>query len=174
MFDRLVMRLLDVHLLRDVADVDPLRLLRNVGEGGHGLRVLTGTLYTTYEYPFAGSVEYGFGEDVSAPRDEGQWFSAIGRVAVVIHSRVGDPIEPSDELPQLLAEWEEAGVDRVLVFSNASDMEHLFPHKQIFGARCDIPQGLSSIAYNVLVATLVFLDFQEELHWKWVNYQFNY
>jgi hypothetical protein len=171
-YERLVARLLDAHLFRDVVEVDPGRLLRGVGDGGHRVRVLVGTLHTTYEYPFAGSIEYGFGEDVSEPRSEGQWFSAIGRVAVVVHSRIADSIEPADDLPQVLAEWDDSGVERVLVFSNASDMEHLFPYRQTFGDRCEVPQGLSSIAYNVLVATLVFLDFQDELRWRWVNYQY--
>ncbi len=60
----------------------------------------------------------------------------------------------------------------VLVFSNASDMEFLFPYRQTFGQRCDIPQGLSSLAYNVLTATLVYLEFQEDLRWSLVNYQY--
>jgi hypothetical protein len=171
-FERLVDRLLDAHLLRDVVEVDPSRLLNSVGDDGHRLRVLTGTLYTTYEYPFAGSIEYGFGGDESQPRDEGQWFSALGRVAVVIHSRIADPLEVSEGLPELLAEWDETGVNRVLLFSNASDMEYLFPYRQAFGTRCDVPQGLSSVAYNVLVATLVYMEFREHLRWKWINYQY--
>ncbi len=171
-FARLVDGLLDAHLLRDVTEFDPSRVLENVGDHGHRLRVLTGTLHTTYEYPFAGSIEYGFGGDVSEPRSEGQWFSALGRVAVFIHSHIADAVTLSEGLPDLLAEWDATRINRVLVFSNASDMEYLFPYRQAFATRCDVPQGLSSIAYNVLVATLVYLDFQEYLHWKSINYQY--
>jgi len=170
-FERLILRLLDAHLFRDVADVDPRRVLKNVGDDGHRLVVQTGTLHTTYEYPFAGSIEHGYGPDTSEPRSEGQWFSVVGHVAVIIQSRVADPLETAEELPKVLADWDGAGVNRVLVFSNASDMDYLFPYRQAFGDRCDIPQGLSSIAYNLLTATLVYLDFQEELRWKWLNYQ---
>lgn len=170
--ERLVRALLNAHLFRDVHEVDPSRVLANIGPDGHRLQVLVGTLYTTYEYPFAGSIEYGFGID-TYPRSEGQSFSAIGRVAVVIHSHVANPIEASDELPLLLEEWDSAGVERVLLYSNDSDMENLVPYRQLFGTRCKIPQGLSSIAYNVLVATLVFLDFQHDLRWKSINYQFD-
>ena len=171
-FDRLVARLLDAHLLHDIAEVDPSRLLKGVGDSGHRLRMLTGTLHTTYEFPFAGSIEYGFGRDVSVPRSEGQWFSAIGRVAVVVHSKVADLFEVSERLPELLAEWDAAGIRRILVFSNASDMDIPIQYRKIFGKRCDVPQGLSSIAYNVLIATLVYMEFQEHLRWKWVNFQY--
>lgn len=170
-FERLVRALLDAHLFRDVQTVDPSRVLANVGPNGHRLQVLVGTLHTTYEYPFAGSIEYGFRIDNSEPRSEGQWFSALGKVGVVVHSQVADPIEASPELSLLLEEWDSAGVKQVLIYSNDSDMSNLFRYRQLFGSRCDIPQGLSSIAYNVLVATLVFLDFEQDLRWKSINYQ---
>ena len=173
-FERLVQALLDAHLFRDVQFVDPLRVLANVGPGGHRLHVLVGTLHTTYEYPFAGSIEYGFDINTSEPRSEGQLFSAIGKVAVVVHSHVEGAIEAAPVLPLLLSEWDKAGVKHVLVFSNESDMTNLFPYRRLFGDRCDIPQGLSSIAYNVLVATLVFLEFEQDLLWKTINYQFGF
>lgn len=170
-FVRLVRALLDAHLFRDVQVVEASRVLANVGPNGHQLEVLVGTLHTTYEYPSGGSVEYGFGIDHSEPRSEGQWFSAIGKVGVVVHSHVSGPIEAEPDLSLLLEEWDRAGVKKVLRYSNDSDMTNLFPCRQLFDSRCDIPQGLSSIAYNVLVATLVFLDFEQELRWKSINYQ---
>lgn len=171
-FERLVRALLDAHLFRDVEIVDPSRVLADVGPDGHRLEVLVGTLHTTFEYPFTGSIEYGFDDvDTSEPRSEGQWFSAIGKVGVIVHSDVAGPIEAAPELPLLLEEWDQAGVKQVLIFSNSSDMTSFFPYRQLFRSRCDIPQGLSSIAYNVLVATLVFLDFEEDLRWKSINYQ---
>ena len=36
----------------------------------------------------------------------------------------------------------------------------------ILRERCAVPQGLASIAYNVLTATLVYLDHQENLRWR--------
>lgn len=131
---------------------------------------LTGTLYTTYEYPFPGSVEIGFGPD-AAPRQEGQFFSALGRVAVVVHSKVGLPFQASSDAPALLAELQAEGFERVLVFANAPDFDLIAPYRSLLGQRCPLPQGLRSIAFNVLVATLVYLDHEANLRWDLVNYQ---
>jgi hypothetical protein len=171
-FERVVRALLEAHLFRDVEEVDPSRVIGHVGPDGHRLQVLVGTLHTTYEYPFAGSIEYGFAdEEDREPRSEGQWFNALGKVGVVIHSHIAGPVNASPQLPPLLEEWDRAGVKKVLIFSNGSDMTSMFPYRKLFGQRCELPQGLSSIAYNVLVATLVFLDFAPELRWRTINYQ---
>ena len=169
MFDRVVDRLLEAHLLRDVTERDAMQLITS--GNGQRVRLLTGTLHTTYEYPFAGSVEIGVGAD-GAPRGEGQFFTAFGRVAVVVHSKVVLPFHASSGAPHLLAELEEEGFDNVLVFANAPDLELLYPYRALLGQRCPVPQGLGSIAYNVLTATLVYLDHQEELRWGDVNYHF--
>lgn len=173
-FEKLVRALVDAHGLRDVVEIEPNRVLTNVGPDGHRLKVLVGTLHTTYEYPFAASIEYGRGLDLSAPRSEGQWFSAIGKVAIVIHSRIADDIAASPDLRHLLVELEVDGIEHVLVFSNDDDMKNLFPYRQLFGTVNGIPQGLTSIAYNVLVATLVFLQFQQNLSWELLNYQYDW
>jgi hypothetical protein len=73
LFESLVLALLDAHLLHEITEIDGNRVLAGLGPDGHRLKVLTGTLHTTYEYPFAGSIEYGFGIDTSEPRSEGQW-----------------------------------------------------------------------------------------------------
>lgn len=119
-FDGVVEDLLGAHLFLDVVERDGSRLIADAG--GQRVRVLTGTLYTTYEYPLAGSVEIGFGGDAE-PRHEGQWFTALGRVAVVVHSKVVLPFEASTDAPTLLAEPESQGFDDVLVFANASDFD---------------------------------------------------
>jgi hypothetical protein len=168
-FDRIVDKLLDAHLFRDVTERDAMRLI--AGGNGQRVRVLTGTLHTTYEYPFADSVEIGVGAD-GAPRGEGQFFTAFGRVAVVVHSKVVLPVQPSSGAPDLLNELKAQGFDNVLVFANAPDLELLYPYRALLGQRCPVPQGLGSIAYNVLTATLVYLDHQEELRWGDVNYYF--
>ena len=80
------------------------------------------------------------------------------------------PIAAVQRRPVLLHELEAEGFEQVLVFANASDFD-LFPYRSMLGKRCPIPQGLRSIAYNVLVATLVYLDHQEHLRWDLVNYQ---
>ena len=167
-FDQIVDDLLEAHLFINVVERDSTRLI--APGAGQRVRLLTGTLYTTYEYPFAGSVEIGFGPD-GAPREEGQWFSALGPVAVVVHSQVALPLQPSSDASALLDGLEAEGFKRLLVFANAPDFDLLFPYRSLLGQRCPVPQGLYSIAYNVLVATLVYLQHQEHLRWDLVNYQ---
>lgn len=141
------------------------------GGGAQRVRVLTGTLCTTYEYPMGGSVEIGVGGD-GAPRGEGQFFAVLGPVAVIVHSKVALPFQLSDGAPALLAELKAEGFDTTLVFANASDFDLFGPYRPLLaGTRCPVPQGLRSIAYNVLVATLVYLDHQEDLRWDLINYQ---
>jgi len=167
-FDGVVNDLLDAHLFMEVVERDSSRLIAD--SGGQRVRLMTGTLYTTYEYPLAGSVEIGFGGDAT-PRHEGQWFNALGHVAVVVHSKVRLPFEASSEAPTLLAELESEGFKDVLVFANASDFDVFALYRSLLGQMCRVPQGLRSIAYNVLVATLVYLNHQEHLRWELVNYQ---
>jgi hypothetical protein len=169
-FESLVDDLLKAHLFTDVHEWDAMRLV--AGGDSQRIRVLTGTLYTTYEYPLAGSVEIGFGQE-SAPRREGQWFNALGRVAVVVHSKVALPFHVSSESATFLADLGREGFDRILVFANASDFELFGPYRALVGQQCPVPQGLYSIAYNVLTATLVYMEHQEDLRWDLINYQFS-
>ena len=168
-FDSVVGDLLKAHLLINVTEHDSTRLIATAG--GQRVRLLTGTLYTTYEYPFAASVEIGFGPD-RAPRHEGQFFSALGPVAAVVHSKVALPFHASGDAPALLAELSADGFEQVLVFANSPELPLLQPYRSLLGQRCPLPQGLESISYNVLVATLVYLDHQENLRWDLLNYQF--
>ena len=171
-FEALVSDVLDAHLLRGIEELDARRLVRNVARDGHRIRLLTGTLWTTYEYVFAGSVELGFGPRAE-PRNEGQTFTAIGKVAVVIHSRVGESIEPADGASVFIDQLVQDGYDRFLVFANCNDFDHhlLYPwRREILSGRCNVPQGLRSLAYNVLMATLVYLDNVERLSWKDLPY----
>ena len=34
----------------------------------------------------------------------------------------------------------------------------------------DVPQGLGSLAFNVLTATLVYMDYANRLRWNFVNF----
>lgn len=168
-FDGVVDSLLDAHLFRDVTERDATRLFP--AGSGQRVRVLTGTLHTTYEYPLADSVEIGVGGD-GAPREEGQFFTAFGRVAVVVHSTVAQPIEPSREARELFADLEAEEFGTVLVFANAPDYDLFAAYRALLGGHGTIPQGLGSIAYNVLTATLVYLKHQEHLRWALQNYHF--
>jgi hypothetical protein len=89
----------------------------------------------------------------------------------MVHSAAILPFEDSGDAPALLAELAADGFERVPVFANAPDFELFCPHRALLGQRCDVPQGHGSIACNVLVATPVYLDHQENLGWDLVNYQ---
>lgn len=123
-FDRVVDSLLDAYWFRDVTERDATRLI--TGGNGQRVRLLTGTLHTTYEYPLAGSVEIGVGAD-GAPRGEGQFFTAFGRAAVVVHSTVVLPFEPSGDAPDLLAELADEGFDQMLVFRERAGFRSPLP-----------------------------------------------
>ncbi len=93
---------------------------------------------------------------------------------MVVHSEVHGAPRKSDETADLVARLREEGVDQALVFFNASEgavelvggwrMGPLHPLVQF-------PQGLGSLAYNVLIATNVFLEFVERLPWRIINVQ---
>jgi hypothetical protein len=85
--------------------------------------------------------------------------------------QVALPLQPSSDASALLDELEAESFKRLLVFANASDFDLLYPYRSLLGQRCPVPQGLYSIAYNVLVATPVYLQHQEHLRWDLVNYQ---
>jgi hypothetical protein len=68
-FDSVVDDLLKAHSFTNVIEHDSARLIAD--GSGQRVRVLTGTLYTTYEYPFAGSIEIGFGRDAAPLEDRG-------------------------------------------------------------------------------------------------------
>ena len=118
MFDRVVDDLPAAHLFTEIRERDATRLIDDGND--QRVRVLTGTLVTTYEYPLAGSMEIGLGGG-AAPRKEGQWFHALGPVAVVVHSKVVLPLQASSDAPALLAGLEEEGVDNTLAVANSPD-----------------------------------------------------
>src|SRR6202012_1554525 len=105
---------------RDVTERDATRLI--TGGNEQRVRLLTGTLHTTYEYPLAGSAEIGVSSN-EEPRGEGQFFTAFGRVAIVVHSKVALPFQPATDAPNLLSELADEGFDTMLVFANAGDFE---------------------------------------------------
>ena len=118
MFDRVVDDLPAAHLFTEIRERDATRLIDDGND--QRVRVLTGTLVTTYEYSLAGSMEIGLGGG-AAPRKQGQWFHALGPVAVVVHSKVVLPLQASSDAPALLAGLEEEGFDNTLVVANSPD-----------------------------------------------------
>ncbi|MGV9868937.1 hypothetical protein [Rhodococcus koreensis] len=163
-FRSVVDALLDAHGFRHESDLDISRLMRNPGEEGTAATLSIGTLHSTYEWIFQMSVEFGWGPD-SSPRAEGQVFSAFGRVGVLVQSEVCGYPEPAQDATEFLDELRAAGIDQILVFANAPDHKILGSYRVLLGDLCPVPQGVSSLAYNVLTCTLVYLDHRDQLRW---------
>ncbi len=159
-------------MFRAASEPDATRLIANLGADANRVRLFVGTFWTTYEYVFSGSVEVGFGPHVE-PRSEGQMFRAFGKTAVVVHSRVAESINTAPGVQDFVAELARDGCENFLVFANCEDHAHhvLFPwRRQVFDGHTCVPQGLRSLAYNVLTATMVQLDNAENLSWKALSY----
>ena len=168
-FEELVDGLLQAHDFRPKREIDLASLLdRDIGT----LSTTVGTLYSTYEWTFAGATEYGFDPGTDF-RLEATPESALGDVLVVCHSRVADSPRRTDDVERLVAELQESGIDRALVFFNESEMSvpGLFGSWRVtLEPLVHIPQGLDSLAFNVLTTTLVYLDFVDRLGWRYINY----
>lgn len=168
-FDRLVQRLLDVHEFRPSREIDlRSKLDRPIGR----LRAVTGCLYLTYEWTTPIETEFGIGED-SDFRSEARPHSAQGDVLIVTQADVqGAPLS-TDATKQLVAELQAEGIERALVFFKAPDLEgSLFGGWRVtLQPLVQVPQGLGSLAFNVLTATNVYLEFLNVLGWRYLNFR---
>jgi hypothetical protein len=167
-FDALVRRILAVHEFRVTEEVEPHDLgLSDIGR----VTAMLGRLYLTYEWTNPLFTEFGYDEG-SDFRIESDPEYAHGDVFVVIHSEATGRPRSTDDSQQLVSRLQARGITRALVFVNASDF-----NAKIIGAwrvtlepLCRMPQGLGSIAFNVLTAPSVYLEFLDRLRWDHVNY----
>jgi len=167
-FRSLVNRLLEVHEFRPGQDV----ALAETFAGAVGeLEAMVGTLHLTYEWMSPLFTEFGFdpgsGFRIEAPPEHAQ-----GRCLVVIHAQVEGVPDPTMATEELLTGLHDEGIAGALVFINAPDL-----NAKVFGSWRQairpfetIPQGLGSLAFNVLTSTVVYLEFQDQLRWSYVNY----
>jgi hypothetical protein len=132
-FDRVVDDLPAAHLFTEIRERDATRLIDDGND--QRVRVLTGTLVTTYEYSLAGSMEIGLGGG-AAPRKQGQWFHALGPVAVVVLSKVVLPLQASSDAPALLAGFEEEGFDKHPCGCELTRFRVFCPYRSLLGSRC--------------------------------------
>jgi hypothetical protein len=169
LFIELVEALLTAHDFRIDERLDAGELLAGVRDGTDEADLCVGTMYSTYEWSFPLSVEYGVPPDTDF-REEGQTFRVQGPTAVLVHSRFGDHAKRAEGAEHLLTSLRDRGVERVLVIANAPDTLLLASYRSVLGDLFEIPQGQGSLAYSVLVTPLVFMEFQDRLTWKFVNY----
>ncbi len=168
-FEALASRLMEVHEFRPDREVDLTPYLRSpIGR----VHALAGRLYLTYEWTTPLETEFGVGPD-SDFRIEARPHSAQGEVLVVIHSDVDGPPRPTDANAGFVEALQEEGVEQALVLFNAPDLEG-----SVFGgwrttlpSMAGVPQGLGSLAFNVLTATNIYLEFLDVLRWRYLNFR---
>ncbi|HXH36970.1 MAG TPA: DUF4365 domain-containing protein [Plantibacter sp.] len=130
--------------------------------------VLRGRMYLTYEWVLPMTTEFGFDAGTDF-RIEGAPLHAQGDVLVVVDP-VGDATLESIDIDAFA---KAAATDRVIVMSNTlftpAQFGQWFAGLREKGLRCE-PQDLSSLTFNVLTTTNVFLDFHDRLAFDHVNY----
>jgi hypothetical protein len=93
---------------------------------------------------------------------------------VVCHSRVDDAPRRTEEIETLIAQLQEEGINRALVFFNESEMGvgagKFGSWRVTLDPLVDTPQGVDGLGFNVLTTTLVYLEFVDRLSWRILNY----
>jgi hypothetical protein len=126
-------------------------------------------MHNTYEWLLQLTVEFGISDD-STYREEGQVRRMQGRCAVLVHASSSGTFTPAAESEAVLETLSAAGVSTVLVISNAPDHLIMGSYRPVLGNLFEFPQGLGSLACSVLTTPLVFIEFQDRLVWRYVNY----
>ncbi len=167
-FEALVARLLAAHDFRPERSIDFTSLLDTpVG----ALRAEVGRLYLTYEWTTPLETEFGVGPEDDF-RIEARPHSAQGEVLVVVHAEAQAAPRQTEATKRLVEQLREGKIERALVFFNGSDLEHgLFGGwRTTLQPLVGVPQGLGSLAFNVLTSTNVYLEFLNRLDWRYANY----
>ena len=167
---RLIQRLLAVHDYRATEVLEPTTLL--VGDDAppdHAV-LSVGRLYNTFEWVPQLFNEFGVGPEDDF-RIEGAPQIVHGRTAVLIH---GDPgLSPdTDRLDYFARTLCAKEVHQILVFLNTEEIAcfgHFRGGLRNSGLDC-LPQLLGDLAFSLLTATAVYLEFREAISWKVVNY----
>ena len=171
-FLKMVDRLLRVHDYRISDRLDASTLFANGLSSGDEATLSVGRMYLTYEWTNQMFTEFLFDED-SDFRIEGRMFQVQGPCAVLVHSCGGSyPDGPAvHRLGERLAG--EEGIKRLLVFANRQEdagyVGSFFANVRGTGIEC-IPQQIGDLAFNLLTATSVYLDFRDKVSWRFVNY----
>ena len=166
----LIQRLLEVHDYRVTETLNPAVLFSDNALTNEYVVLTHGRLYNTFEWVPHLFTEIGFGPDDDF-RTEGTPQFAHGPIAVCI---LGDPqSRPRADSIRVFAErMRERDIRQILTFANTDDHRYYGAFSQ--GCRgtevkC-MPQLLGDLAYSLLMATVVYLEFREVISWKWKNY----
>jgi hypothetical protein len=129
-------------------------------------------MHYTYEWTHPLFTEFGY-DPGETFRLEGEPFHVQGPCAVLIHEGVVTLPGTGSGFTDLGARLQaEHGIGWLLAFANVPTYPSSY-----FGAcrraadplEC-MPQELGSLAFNVLTATTVYLEFREKITWGSVNY----
>ncbi|MDQ3802729.1 MAG: hypothetical protein M3416_02600 [Acidobacteriota bacterium] len=169
-FSELIRRLLAAHGYKVEEALDASGLFPKGAAGGDEVSLTLGTMHYTYEWVQQMMTEFGVGPG-SEFRIEGQINHVQGPCAVLVHSRKASYPEAVRELASHLAN--DKNVGRLLVFVNEQEDPAYFG--SFFGGVRgtgleSMPQSLGDLAFNVLTATMVYLEFRDRLSWRLVNY----
>jgi len=172
-FSDVVSRLLSVHGYKLVETLDGSLLFPNARSSGDIVSLSEGIMYYTYEWVPQIFTEFGFDPD-SDFRIEGEIIHVQGPCAVLIHSnKVSYPDQEAlREFAQELVGTK--NTRRLLVFVNDDDPAYFgsfFGTVRGTGLEC-MPQRLSDLTFNLLIATTVYLEFRDKITWRIVNYLF--
>jgi hypothetical protein len=166
-FQALVSRLLEAHEFRVSREIDIASLLdTDIGD----VSATVGRLYLTYEWLAPIETEFGVGPETDF-RIEARPDWAHGDVLVVVHSRFFATPRQTEATQDLVSVLQEEGISRALIFFNASDLEaaNFGAWRTTLAPMVRAPQGLGSLAFNVLTATNVYLEFLDRLSWRFAN-----
>lgn len=168
-FAALVNRLLEAHEFRVHREIDCHTLVS--GEIG-AVTAMVGRLHSTYEWTTPLTTRFGYDPD-SNFRAEAAPSYAHGDVLVVIHSGVTASPGRAAGAAVALKALQDEGVEQALIFYNASEGNSgLWGSWRVsLAPLAQIPQGLGSLAFNVLTATTIYLEFLDRLEWRLLNYR---
>lgn len=171
-FRALAQRLLDAHGFEVQEELDATTLLGGLEAGSDRASLTRGLMRYTYEWTHPLFTELGY-DPGSTFRLEGEPFYVQGPCAVLIHEEVATLPSTGRGFTDLATRLQaENHIGWLLVFVNIPTYPSTY-----FGAcrraaaplQC-IPQELGSLAFNVLTATTVYLDFREKITWRDVSY----
>lgn len=168
-FADVISRLLSVHGFKLVESLDEGLLLPDIRSSGDIASLSVGVMHCTYEWVPQIFTEFGFGPDGDF-RIEGDIEYVQGPCAVLIHS---NKISYPDRgcLEKFAGDLvRERGIKRLLAFVNDDDAAY---YGAVRGTDVECtPQILSDLAFNLLVASTVYLEFRDRITWRIANYLF--
>lgn len=167
-FDELVNAILEAHEFVLDAELDPREVLAAGSDDDDvhltRIRLLQGRLFGTLRWPFPLSIEYGY-TDPKQPREEGQWFTAHGKTAILVMTSPGTLRTRADLDEMRCSQLLGGSSNQTVVFIN--DTERAAGPWRTRGLQmAGTPLGLGSISTLVLLTPDLYRTFARDLRWR--------